>query len=192
MTDQTGAAVCPQCGNSSDVRTIREFFDALNAGGVEGFQRLVDLSSGPVDGGVNHGQYDVEGSVSQPRKARSRKWERARFAADLLSDPGEAVKDSALGLAGRVIGRGARKVLNEQIIPAMQAQLARGQAATAEQQFAQAKVDQDAIVARYPGLRECVKDLVLFLDGGSLTVPTSAIPVPVTLTQADAIVARLR
>lgn len=74
----------------------------------------------------------------------------------------------------------------------MQAQAARAQAAKAEQQFAQAQADQDAIVARYPELRECVKDQVVFLDGGSRTVPISEIPVTLTPTQADAVVARLR
>jgi hypothetical protein len=74
----------------------------------------------------------------------------------------------------------------------MQAQAARAQAAKAEQQFAQAQADQDAIVARYPELRACMKDQVVYLDGGSRTVLISEIPVPVTLTQADAVVARLR
>ena len=37
-----------------------------------------------------------------------------------------------------------------------------------------------------------MKDQVVYLDGGSRTVLISEIPVPVTLTQADAVVARLR
>jgi hypothetical protein len=47
-------------------------------------------------------------------------------------------------------------------------------------------------VARYPELRACMKDQAVFLDGGSLTIPISEIDMPVTLTQADAVVARLR
>jgi hypothetical protein len=74
----------------------------------------------------------------------------------------------------------------------MQAQAARAQAAKAEQQFAEAQADQDAIVARYPELRACMKDQVVYLDGGSHTVPISEIPVPLTLSQADAVVVRLR
>lgn len=183
--------MCPQCGSSADVRTIREFFDTMNAGGAQGFQRLVELSGGPSADDDSYNRDNVEGSRSLPRKGRSKKWERAGFAADLLSDPGGAVIDSALGFAGRVIGRGAKKVVNEQVVPAMQAQAARAQSAKAEQQFAQAQADQDAIVARYPELRTCTKDLVVYLDGGSRTVPISEIPVPVTLTQADAVVERL-
>jgi hypothetical protein len=174
------------------VRTIREFFDTMNAGGAEGFQRLVDLSGGPIADDGDYDRDDIEGSRSRPPKGRSKRWERAGFASDLLSDPGGAVIDSALGFAGRVISRGAKKIVSEQVVPAVQAHLARAQSTNAEQQFAQARADQDAIVARYPELRTCNKDLVVYLDGGSRTVPVSEIPVPLTLTQADAVVARLR
>jgi hypothetical protein len=190
--DQAGPAVCPQCGSSADVGTIREFFDTMNSGGAQGFQRLVDLSSGPRADDVNYNRNIAEGSRSRPRKGRSKKWERAEFAADLLSDPAGAVIDSALGFAGRAIRRGAKKVVNQQVVPSVQAQAARARDAKAEQLFTQAKADQDAIVARYPELCTCTKDLVVFLRGGSRIVPVSEIPVPVTLTQADAVVARLR
>jgi hypothetical protein len=180
--------VCPQCGSSANVRTIRESFDQMTAGGAQAFQRLVELSGAPRANNVNNGK----GSRSQPRKGRSKKWERAEFAADLLSDPAGAVIGSALGLAGRAIGRGAKKVVNERVAPAMQAQAERSQAAKAEQQFAQAQADQDAIVARYPLLRTCTKDQVVFLDGGYRYVPISEMPVAVTLPEADAMVERLR
>jgi hypothetical protein len=75
-----------------------------------------------------------------------------------LSDPGGAVFDAALGFAGRAIGRGVKKVVNEQVRPAMQAQAAKAKAARAEQQFAHFQADQDAIVARYPELRACMRD----------------------------------
>ncbi len=192
MAYQTGAAVCPQCGSSADVRTIREFFDTTNAGGVQAFQRFIEQSGRRNADDDNYNHHNVEGSRSRSRKGRSKKWERAKFAAELLSDPGGAVIDSALGFAGRAIGRGVKKVVNEQVAPAMQARAAQAQTAKAEQQFAQAQADQDAIVARYPELRECRKDQVVFLDGGSRTVPISEIPVTVTLAQADAVVAQLR
>jgi hypothetical protein len=115
-----------------------------------------------------------------------------QVALELLSDPGGAVADAALGFAGRTIGRGVKKVVNEQVVPTVQAQAAQAKAAKAEQQFAQAQADQDAIVARYPELRACMKDQVVFLDGGSRTVPISEVAMPVTPTQADAVMARLR
>jgi hypothetical protein len=73
------------------------------------------------------------------------------------------------------------------VVPAMEAK-----AAQAQQQWEQPKAEQDAIVARYPELRGCTKDQVVFLDGGVRTVPVSEIKMPVTLVQADSIVARLR
>jgi hypothetical protein len=174
------------------VRTVREFFDIMNAGGAQAFQRFSEQSGGPDadDGSYNH--HNSEGSRSRSRKPRGKKWERGKFAMELLSDPGGAVADAAFGFAGRAIGRGVKKVVNEQVKPTMQAQAAQAQAAKAEQQFAQAQADQDAIVARYPELRACMKDQVVFLDGGSRTAPISEIPVPVTPPQADAVVARLR
>jgi hypothetical protein len=164
----------------------------MNAGGAQGFQRFIEQSGGPSANNDNYSHYNPEGSRSRSRKGRSKKWERAELAADLLSDPGGAVIGAALGFAGRAIGRGAKKVVNEQVAPAMQARAAQAQAAKAEQQFAQAQADQDAIVARYPELRACMKDQVVFLDGGSRTVAITEIPVPVTPTQADAVVAQLR
>jgi hypothetical protein len=184
--------VCPQCGSNADVRTVREFFDIMNAGGALAFQRITEHSSDPNADGGNYSHYNAEASKSRSRKGRSKKWERAGRAADVLSDPTGAVFDAALGFAGRTIGRGVKKVVNEQVKPAMQAQAAKAQAAKAEQQFAQAQADQDTIVARYPELRACMKDQVVFLDGGTRTVPISEIAMPMTLTQADTIVTRLR
>jgi hypothetical protein len=47
-------------------------------------------------------------------------------------------------------------------------------------------------VQRYPELRGCLADRVIFLDGGYKTVPMSELTMPVTLAQADAVVTRLR
>jgi hypothetical protein len=196
VADQAGAAACPQCGSKADVRTVRELFDIMNAGGAQAFQRFNERSGGPNADDDNYNHYNVEGSRSRwrSRRRRGKKWERAAFAADLLSDPSGAVVDVALEFAGRAIARRAKQVVNEQVVvvPGMQAKAARAQAAQAEQQFAQAQVDQDAIVARYPELRACMKDQVVFLDGGSRAVLISEIPMPVTVPQADAVVARLR
>jgi hypothetical protein len=166
----------------------------MNAGGAQAFQRFNEQSGGSNAGDDNYNHYNVEGSRSRwrSRRGRGRKWERAAFAADLLSDPSGAVVDVALEFAGRAIARRAKQVVNEQVVPAMQAKAAQAQAAQAEQQFAQAQADQDAIVARYPELRACMKDQVVFLDGGSRTVLISELPLPVTMPQADSVVARLR
>jgi membrane protease subunit (stomatin/prohibitin family) len=105
----------------------------------------------------------------------------------VIDDIGGAVLGAALGFAGRAIGRRMKKAFEERVIPAMEAK-----ATQAQQQFEQSKAEQEAIVARYPELRGCTKDQVVFVEGGMRTVPLSEIKMPVTLAQADSIVARLR
>jgi hypothetical protein len=119
--------------------------------GAQAFQRFNAQSGGPnaVDDNYNH--YNVEGSRSRwrSRRGRGKKWERAAFAADLLSDPSGAVVDVALEFAGRAIARRAKQVVNEQVVPAMQAKAAQAQAAQAEQQFMPVTVPQaDSVVAQ--------------------------------------------
>jgi hypothetical protein len=80
-----------------------------------------------------------------------------------------------------------KKALEDKVVPAMQAKMQLSQ-----QQLEQQKAEQDAIVARYPELRGCMKDQVVFLDGGMQTIPVSELSMPVTLAKADAVVARLR
>jgi hypothetical protein len=172
----------------------------MNAGGVQAFLRFnqqssgpaSQQSSGPASGNDSYNHYNTEGSKSGSRKGRSKKWERAEFVGDLLSDPGGAVVGAALGFAGKAISKRVKKVVTEQVVPTVQAKVTQAKTANAEQQFAQAQADQDAIVARYPELRTCLKDDVVFLDGGSRAVPISELGTPATLPQTDAIVPNLR
>jgi hypothetical protein len=60
------------------------------------------------------------------------------------------------------------------------------------QQFGQQSSELNAIADRYPELRGCLRDRVLFVDGGMRTVAVSELSLPVTLAQADTVVARLR
>jgi hypothetical protein len=92
---------------------------------------------------------------------------------------GGAVADAALGF----IGRRVKKAFEEKLMPAMQGM---------QQQAGQQQTEQDAIAARYPELRACTRDQVIFLVGGYQTIPVSELRQPVTLAQADALVARLR
>jgi hypothetical protein len=148
-------------------------------------------AGGADDDDYDH--YNVEGSDSQLR--RNQGWNQGQRRPDfdfdsgdnVVDDIGGAVLGAALGFAGRAFGRRMKKAFEEKIIPAMEAK-----AAQAQQQFEQSKAEQEAIVARYPELRGCTKDQVVFVDGGMRTVPISEIKMPVTLAQADSIVARLR
>ena len=191
---QTGAAVCPQCGSSADVRTVRELFDMMNAAQGQAFQQFGRPGQGFSPGGNSAGDddydhYNVEGS--DPRLRNRNRSGRGDSGFDLgdnpLDDIGGAVLGAALGFAGRAIGRRMKKAFDERVVPAMEAR-----AAQAQQQFTQQQAEQDAIVARYPELRACTKDQVVFLDGGTRSVPVREIPMPVTLAHADAVVARLR
>ncbi len=176
----------------------------MNSARDQAFQRAAQLGFGQAqpqgwpqgqgqagssdDGDYDH--YNVEGSDRQLRSGRN--WNNGRRGSgfDLVGDAddiGGAVLGAALGFAGRAIGKRMKQAFEDKVVPAMQARTAQ-----AQQQWEQSKAEQDAIVARYPELRGCMKDQVIFLDGGQRTVPVSDLKQPVTLAQADAIVARLR
>lgn len=178
----------------------------MNGAREQAFQRLNQFrrpGSGPAPGqwqgagsadDDDYDHYNVEGSDQQPRGNRGwNQGQRGRgFDFDSggdnpIDDVGGAVLGAALGFAGRAIGRRMKKAFEEKVMPAMEAK-----AAQAQQQWEQSKSEQDAIVARYPELRGCTKDQVVFLDGGVRTVPVSEIKMPVTMAQADSIVERLR
>jgi membrane protease subunit (stomatin/prohibitin family) len=106
---------------------------------------------------------------------------------DLAQDIAGAVLGAAFKFAGRGIGKKMQEAYEERIGPAIQAK-----AAQARQQWQPSPGDQAAIVQRYPDLRCCMHDQVVFLEGGRRTVPITEIRMPVTLAQADAIVDRLR
>jgi hypothetical protein len=181
------------------VRTARELFDTMNGAQAQAFQRLNQFrqpgagfppgqgqgAGSPEDDDYDH--YNVEGSDRQLRQGRSSNQRRPDLDIGDIDDIGGAVLGAALGFAGRAIGRRVKKAFEEKVIPAMEAK-----AAQAQQQWEQSQAEQDAIVDRYPELRGCMADEVIFLDGGTRTVPVSEIKMPVTVAQADAIVARLR
>jgi hypothetical protein len=196
---QVGAAVCPKCGSSDQVQTARELFDTMNGVRDQAFQRFNQFrqpgqaqgqSSNNTDDDYDH--YNVEGSGSGSgsgfRNNTSRRRDFDFGVENVVDDIGGAVLGAALGFAGRAIGRRMKKAFEEKVVPAMESK-----AAQAQQQWEQSKTEQEAIVARYPELRGCMKDQVVFLDGGGYkTVPVSELTLPVTLAQADDVVARLR
>ena len=109
------------------------------------------------------------------------------FGDDPAQDIANAVLGAAFKFAGRGIGKRMQKAYEERIGPALEAR-----AAQARQQAQPSRDDQAAIVQRYPDLRGCLRDRVVFLEGGSRSVPITEIRMPLTLAQADAIVDRLR
>jgi hypothetical protein len=182
---------------------VRELFDVMNGAREQAFQRMGQFGqpgSGQWQGQQpgsgdddDYDHYNVEGSNS--RNSGSRSWNQNRGGRDfglnlgdnLADDIGGAVLGAAFGLAGRAFAKRMKKAFDDKVVPAMQAK-----ATQAQGQFEQQKAEQDAIAARYPELRGCMKDQVVFLDGGTKTVPVSDIKMPVSMAQADQMVARLR
>lgn len=199
MDYQVGAAVCPKCGTSDQVHAARELFDTMNGARDQAFQRLSQFRRPGQGQGQGQGQnsndddydhYNVEGSDPALRGSSTSRRRDSDFGSvgdNIVDDIGGAVLGAALGFAGRAIGRRMKRAFEEKVVPAMETK-----AAQAQQQWEQSKAEQDAIVARYPELRGCMKDQVVFLDGGYRTIPVSELKMPVTLAQADDVVARLR
>ncbi len=170
-------------------------FQRMGQFGQSGPGQWQNQQPGPGPGPGDDDDYDhynVEG-YGQSYRNRTRNQSRGRGDFDfdmgdnLAEDIGGAVLGAAFGIAGRAFGRKMKKAFEDKVVPAMRAKAAQAQA-----QFEQQKAEQDAIAARYPELRACTKDQVVFLDGGTRTVPVSEIKMPVTMAQADSVVARLR
>jgi hypothetical protein len=94
-----------------------------------------------------------------------------------------AIAGAALGAAakfiGRRIGRKAQQAYTDRVAPAMNAS-----------QDAMLR-DQAAIAERHPDVRACLTDNVIFLAGGTRTLPMPRLDT-ITVQQADVLVAQLR
>ena len=108
------------------------------------------------------------------------------FGDSIGDDIAGAVLGAAAGAAAKFLsGRAGRRMqdrLTQQVMPAM----------AAKQQNLQTMLQtQIAIAERHPDLCACLNDHVIFLMGGSRTLPMPNL-MAVTVEQADAMVARLR
>jgi len=101
-------------------------------------------------------------------------------------DVDDQIADAAIGAAtrfiGRRLGRKMQQAYTERLQPAMAAM-------TAKQEHMARETA--AIAERHPGLRACLTDEVIFLAGGSRTVPLGNLSGSLTVEQADALVAQL-
>ncbi len=165
-------------------------------------------TSGPLPGSQPQQGWQAEprsgplpGSGAQPGWAAQpqagpvpgRRFGGARFPSSPGSDiDADSVEDLIAGVAmgaaakfiGRKIGRKMQQAYEERVVPALAAK----QEAALRQQI--------AIAERHPDLRACMTDQVIFLEGGSRTMPlqsvTAAFTGGLTVEQSDAIVAQLR
>jgi hypothetical protein len=145
----------------------------------------------PGQGEVYAGGYSDSGQQGQPQPGRRYGSGYGDSPFDFTGDIGDDIKNAAIGGAARFLARGIgkkmQKAVQDRVVPAMQAR-----AAQAQQQMQQSRNDQAAIIQRYPDLRGCMQDQVVFLEGGTKTIPIQQIPMPVTLANADALVNQLR
>jgi hypothetical protein len=204
-------AVCPRCGSSAQVRTVSELFDMLNGAqnqanqGWQNQQPGQFPGQGPYQGqGPYPGQPPGQGGYSYagsgysdygannpggPNQYRGSWGGGGDYdsSGDIGQDIANAVLGSAFKFVGKRMAKKMQQAYEERVQPAMQAK-----AAQTQQQWQQSKADQDTIVQRYPDLRGCMQDQVLFLEGGTRVVPITEIRMPVTVAQADTIVDQLR
>jgi len=94
--------------------------------------------------------------------------------------------DAATKFVGRAFSRRLKRAIDERVAPAMAAR----QEAMARQEGMLR--EQIAIAERYPDLRACLSDKLVFLAGGRRTVPMPRDLSGLTMAHADAIVAQLR
>ncbi len=99
-----------------------------------------------------------------------------------LSSIGDDIASAAMGAAMGFIGQAMRRRMQnkfDQVLPTIMAR---------QEETLRAQI---AIAERHPDIRACLTDHVIFLDGGSRTLPMPSINT-LTVEQADALVAQLR
>lgn len=147
------------------MRTVRELFDMINGVQDDAMRRY-----------AMGGQPGFEPESPRPR------WHHTDD--NPYEEPGEAIAgavlSAAFGMVGRAIGKRVKRAFEDRVLPAVQ------------EQQGKSRAEEEAIVARHPQLRGCLRDEVLFLEGGHRSIPISDLQWPVTLAQADMIVARLQ
>jgi hypothetical protein len=128
--------------------------------------------------------FPSEGWQDQPPPRRNRSWTSGGGASSIEDAIGDVVGEAVLGAAtkaiGRFVGRKMRQAYNERVAPAM-----------AARQEAMLN-DRAAIAQRHPDLRACLNDQVVFLVGGTRTLPLAGAMQVRTVEQSDALVAQLR
>jgi hypothetical protein len=193
--------VCPQCGNTDAVHSIQEL--AALARAQVGQQGPAGPQPGmpaqPQPGTPAQPGWAAEpqagwaaepqaGPLPGPGGRRSSYQPRSYSSGDTsVGDLGDDITGAVLGAAagaaakflGRQIGRRMQDRLTQQVLPAMAAK---------KQTMLQTQI---AIADRHPDLCACLNDQVIFLPGGSRTLPMPNLNT-VTVEQADAMVATLR
>ena len=173
---------CPRCGSNADVRSVQDLVAMMSGQAPGNPMQQPDQNqpygSGPGPGPYAQPWYGPESGYGPAPTTPSRDW-------PVDTSPDQEIANLVIGAAGRFLGKAIKnrmqKVAQERVMPTLNAR--------AEQQ----RQEVAAIAQRYPELRACLRDQVIFLAGGTSTVPLSQVNFSqVTLAQADALVAQLR
>jgi hypothetical protein len=193
--------VCPRCGSAAAVHSIEEMAalaqsqlaqqQGNQAGqpGAPGQQQpgwAAEPQAGPVPGQAQ------QGWAAQPQSGPppgSGGWRRNTssvpdipFGGGGMSDIGDDVAGAVIGAGMRFLGKAMARGMGNKLNQALPAMLAK------RQEMLRTQI---AIAERHPDLRACLTDQVIFLDGGSRTLPMPKLNM-ITVEQADAMVAQLR
>ena len=125
----------------------------------------------------------VGGSRNWPRSPATSTGSPRDALASLGDDLAGAVGVAAAGAAARFIGRKIGRKVQDRLDQAMSTVAAK------QQDMLQHQI---AIAERHPDLRACLTDKVIFLAGGTRTLPMPDLGPSLTVAQADALVAQLR
>ena len=199
MTYGQAGTVCPRCGSAAAVHSVDELAAMARArlgqfglgyqGSPPGYQPAPGYqppgSPPPPD---YSSSAPPPGYTGQRRPSRWSSGSSTSSSRSSNSSSDDSIEDAVAGLAmdaatkfiGRAIGRRVKRAYEERVVPAMAAK----QETVLREQI--------AIAERYPDLRACLTDQVVFLAGGSRVVPMSSLSRGITLEQADAVVAQLR
>jgi len=183
------ATACPQCGNSASVHSIQELADLAKMqlgqaqsqpGGPPGAAQpgyLQEPRPGPLPG------YMQEPRPGPPQN---------RAGGGNLPGPsagGGGYGDADYDLVNLAMSGGA-KLIGRMIGKRVQAAAGQAQATLAERRDAMLRA-QIAIADKHPDICACLNDNVIFLAGGSRTLPMPNLA-KLTVEQADELVATLR
>lgn len=207
-----GGAVCPRCGSPAAVHSIQDLADlarmrlgqqpsTASAGGQQPGWAADPQPMGGTGGQqpgwaadpqpIGPGQSQPGWAANPSPMGASRNWPRSPdissgSPSDALASLGDdlagAVGAAAAGAAARFIGRKIGRKVQDRLEQAMSA------ATVKQQDMLQQQI---AVAERHPDLRACLNDQVVFLAGGTSTVPMPNIAT-ITVEQADAVVAQLR
>jgi hypothetical protein len=208
MTYGQAGAVCPQCGSATAVHSIAEWA-AMAQGQTGGPGQAYGPT--PQTGFPDPSQYQQQSGFPDPAqyqqqpgfphpspepppvrpseawqedqpppRRRSSDWDVIRDGSSIEDVVGEAVLGAATKALGRAFGRKMRQAYNERVVPAM----------AARQEAMQSQ--RTAIAQRHPDLCACLNDQVVFLVGGTRTLPLASAMQVRTIEQSDALVAQLR